>query len=127
LTIETGILFIPALLYLFYADLSGSGAFLHSKLITNLLLVGSGLITTITLLMFASAARKLSLFTVGIMEYIAPTLAFLLGVLIYKEPFDQNQLVGFVIVWIALILFALEGFLTQRNTFAELTPESTKG
>ena len=87
---------------------------MHSNLTTDLLLVGSGLITTITLLTFTSAAQKLPLYIIGVMQYIAPTLAFLLGVLIYKEPFDQEQLVGFVMVWVALILFVAEGFHAQR-------------
>jgi chloramphenicol-sensitive protein RarD len=118
LTIETGILFIPAVLYLLYMDISGSGQFLRSNLTTNLLLIGSGLITTITLMMFSSAAQILPLSILGVMEYIAPTLAFLLGVLIYKEPFDWVQLIGFGIIWIALILFAVEGFLVRRNILA---------
>jgi chloramphenicol-sensitive protein RarD len=122
LTVETGILFIPAVLYLNFANFSGSGAFLHSSLATNLLLIGSGLITTITLLMFASAAQSLPLSIVGIMEYIAPTIAFLLGVLVYKEPFNHAQLIGFGIVWIALFLFAVEGFWAHRSTTGSVIP-----
>jgi chloramphenicol-sensitive protein RarD len=60
------------------------------------------------------------------MEYIAPTLAFLLGVLIYKESFDSST-VGFMIVWSALILFVIEGFLAQRTVLAKLIPAWRKG
>lgn len=116
LTLETGILFIPAVVYLVYTDFHGTGAFLHSNITTNLLLIGSGAITSVTLLMFTAAAQKLPLSMIGIMEYIAPTLAFLLGVLIYKEPFDPKRLIGFGMVWIALVLFAAEGFLARRAT-----------
>lgn len=123
LTVETGILFVPAVLYLVYADVSGTGAFLHSNLTTNLLLIGSGAITTITLLMFASAAQSLPLSTIGIIDYIAPTLAFLLGVLVHKEPFDHAQLIGFVIVWVALALFAAEGIWARRSLPARPIPE----
>jgi chloramphenicol-sensitive protein RarD len=123
LTLETGILFIPAVLYLVYADVSGFGAFLHSNLTTNLLLVGAGAVTTIPLLMFASAAQRLPLSMVGIMQYIAPTLQFLLGVLVYKEPFDQHQLIGFGIVWLALVLFAGENILARRNAPVEPIPD----
>jgi chloramphenicol-sensitive protein RarD len=127
LTLETGILFIPAVAYLIYADISGFGAFLHSNLTTNLLLVGSGVVTTIPLLMFASAAQRLPLSMVGIMQYIAPTLQFLLGVLVYKEPFDQAHLIGFGIVWVALILFAGENIHARRVIPAEPIPELGEG
>jgi len=70
--------------------------------------------TTIPLLMFASAARSIPLSLVGILQYIAPTLQFLLGVLVYGEPFTHVQLVGFGMVWVALVLFAVEGFASRR-------------
>jgi len=123
LTLETGILFIPALIYLFYADFSGSGVFLRSSLTTNLLLIGAGAVTTIPLLMFASAAQSIPLSMVGIMQYIAPTLQFLLGVLVYKEPFDQSHLVGFGIVWLGLLLFVGENLWARRSTPAQPIPE----
>lgn len=127
LTLETGILFIPALIYLFYADRIGTGAFLHSSLTTNLLLIGAGIVTTIPLLMFASAAQRLPLSMVGIMQYIAPTLQFLLGVLVYKEPFDHTHLIGFGIVWVALILFAAENFWARATIPAGPIPELGEG
>jgi len=114
LTLETGLLFLPALLYLFYSDVTGRGAFLHASAISDALLMGAGLMTTIPLLMFASAARSIPLSLVGILQYIAPTLQFLLGVLVYGEPFTHVQLVGFGMVWVALVLFAVEGFASRR-------------
>jgi chloramphenicol-sensitive protein RarD len=78
------------------------------------LLVGAGVVTTIPLLMFASAARSIPLSVVGILQYIAPTLQFILGVFVYKEPFDHTHLIGFGIVWIALIIFWVENFLAHR-------------
>lgn len=119
LTLETGLLFLPALLYLLYADATGQGAFLHTGAISDVLLVGAGLMTTIPLLMFASAARRIPLSLVGILQYIAPTLQFLLGVLVYREPFTHAQFIGFGIVWIALILFGVEGFLASRAQRAQ--------
>ena len=119
LTLETGLLFLPALLYLLYADATGQGAFLHTGAISDVLLVGAGLMTTIPLLMFASAARRIPLSLVGILQYIAPTLQFLLGVLVYREPFTHAQFIGFGMVWIALILFGVEGFLASRAQRAQ--------
>jgi len=114
LTIETGILFIPALTYLIFVQANNTAAFLHTGTTSDLLMIGAGFITTIPLLMFASAARSIPLWLVGLLQYIAPTLQFLIGVFIYKEPFSHNQLIGFGIVWIALIFFLAENYIANR-------------
>lgn len=114
LTLETGILFLPALLYLALAGSGGTGAFLHLGLVPDLLMIGAGVVTTIPLLMFASAARQIPLTVVGLLQYIAPTIQFFLGVLVYKEPFDQTHLIGFGIVWIALVIFWVENYHAHR-------------
>lgn len=119
LALETGLLFLPALLYLVYADSIGKGAFLHTGAGSDLLMVGAGLITTVPLLMFASALQRIPLFLVGILQYITPTLQFLIGVLIYHEPFAYDKLIGFALVWVALIIFGVEGFLAHRGQVAE--------
>jgi len=114
LTLETGILFLPALAYLLYSDVTGQGAFLHTGTGSDLLLVGAGAVTTVPLLMFAAGARRIPLSLVGILQYITPTMQLLLGVLVYKEPFTHTRLIGFGIVWIALIIFGVEGFISHR-------------
>jgi chloramphenicol-sensitive protein RarD len=116
LTLETGILFLPGLIFLVYQDWIGRGAFLHGGAGSDLLMVGAGLITTIPLLFFASAAQRIPLTTIGLMHYVTPTLQFLLGVLIYKEAFNATQAFGFGIVWIGLIVFCFEGFLSRSNS-----------
>jgi chloramphenicol-sensitive protein RarD len=114
LTLETGLVFLPALAYLLFVESSGQGAFGHIDALSTLLLIGAGVVTTIPLLMFASAARRIPLTMVGVMQYIAPTLQFLIGVLIYKEPFSANRLIGFSLVWIALLFFWAEGYIAYR-------------
>jgi chloramphenicol-sensitive protein RarD len=126
LTLETGILFLPAIFYLIFIEVKDKGAFLHSGFRSDLLMVGAGLVTTVPLLMFASSARRIPLSVVGILQYIAPTLQFLAGVLIYKESFDQSRIVGFSLVWLALIIFWLENYLYQRMP-VELVPELGEG
>jgi chloramphenicol-sensitive protein RarD len=126
LTVETGILFIPAVSFLIFSDFSGEGAFLHTGLTSDLLMVGAGVVTTIPLLLFASAARSIPLWVVGLLQYIAPTLQFLIGVFIYKEPFSHNQLIGFGIVWIALVIFLVENYFANRATVEPL-PEIGEG
>jgi len=115
LTLETGILFIPAVGLLVYLQTVGQGAFLNSNPVTDLLLVGAGLVTTIPLLLFASAAQLIPLSMVGVLQYITPTAQFLLGVLLYHEPFNRSHLIGFSIVWTALIIFWGEGFWASRR------------
>jgi chloramphenicol-sensitive protein RarD len=115
LTLETGILFLPALGFLLYSEFSGSAAFLHSAPLTDLMLFGAGAVTVIPLLLFASAARRIPLTTMGVLQYMNPTMQFLLGVLVYREPFNQHRLVGFSIVWAALILYGVEGLVARRS------------
>ena len=115
LTLETGFLFLPATIYLLFADYSGQGAFGHDDLQTNMLLLGAGVVTIIPLLLFASATRRITLTMVGIMQYIAPSLQFLIGVFIYKEPFTRTKLIGFMMVWIALIIFWVEGVAARKK------------
>jgi chloramphenicol-sensitive protein RarD len=127
LTLETGILFLPALLYLMAQEAVGKAAFLHTDPVTTLLLVGAGVVTTIPLLMFASAAHRIPLSMIGLMQYLAPTLQFLLGVLVYKEPFSATQAIGFGIVWVALVIFWLENWAAQRSIRPEPIPELGEG
>jgi chloramphenicol-sensitive protein RarD len=115
LTLETGILLLPALGYLIYCEINGQGAFLHIGKGYDLMLVGAGIVTTIPLLMFATAAQRIPLSLLGIIQYISPTLQFLIGVMIYKESFGQSQLIGFGIVWFALILFWSESLWMRRK------------
>ena len=115
LTLETGLVFLPALGYLIYTQSTGQGSFGHTGIGSDLLLIGAGAVTTIPLLMFASAARRIPLTMVGIMQYIAPTLQFLLGVFVYNEAFTTTKLIGFSMVWIALLVFWMEGVLARRK------------
>ena len=116
LTLETGILFLPALGFLLYSEFSGTGAFMHTSVLLDVMLVGAGLVTVVPLIMFASAVQVIPLTLVGVLQYVNPTMQFLLGVLVFKEPFDHRRLIGFSVVWLALILFGLEGFLMQRRS-----------
>jgi chloramphenicol-sensitive protein RarD len=127
LTLETGILFIPALGYLIFCSWQGTGAFLNSSMTISLLLIGAGVVTTVPLLLFTLAARRIPLTMIGLMQYITPTMQFLLGVLVFKEPFSHTQLISFGIVWLALIIFWVENFLARRTVPIEPTPEMGEG
>ena len=114
LALETGILFVPAAVYLIVQHVAGHGAFMHSGPLPNVLMLGAGPVTTLPLLMFAAGVRRIPLSLVGMLQYINPTLQITIGVMLYEEPFTRIQLVGFGLVWSALALFAAEGYVTRR-------------
>lgn len=114
LALETGILFIPALSCMIYMEANGTAAFLHASLTLDLLMIGAGAVTIVPLLMFALAAKRIPLTSIGILQYLAPTIQFLIGIFIYKEPFDRTRLIGFSLVWLALIIFGAENYLASR-------------
>ena len=115
LTLETAILFLPGMIYLIFVEINGKGAFVNAGWNTSLLLALTGVITALPLLLFASAARSIPLYMVGILQYIAPTCQFLLGVLLYHEPFTPHQMIGFSLVWAALAVYWLEGLVERRR------------
>jgi chloramphenicol-sensitive protein RarD len=126
LTLETALVFPAAFLYLTMVGLTGTGSFLREGLSTDLLLIGTGVVTSIPLLMFASAARQIPLTMIGVLQYIAPTLQFLIGIFIYHEAFDHSRLIGFSLVWLALIIFWVENYLANRAPVQPI-PEMGKG
>lgn len=126
LTLETGIVFPLALIYLSVMEFNGTAAFLHDGTLITLLLIGAGAVTTIPLLLFASAAKEIPLSVLGLLQYVAPTLQFLIGVFLYKEPFDQAHFIGFAIVWVALIIFWVENYFAHRAP-VEPIPELGEG
>jgi chloramphenicol-sensitive protein RarD len=111
LTLETLLLFVPALAYLLWLAGAGRGVFGHTDLSTMLLLAGSGVATALPLLLFASGARRVTLTLMGILQYIAPTMQFLIGVFVYHESLSSERLIGFSLIWLALAIYTLEGLL----------------
>jgi chloramphenicol-sensitive protein RarD len=116
LTVETAVLFVPALTFLVVLDARGDGQLGHSGLGHGLLLASAGLVTAVPLLFFASAARRIPLSTLGLLQYIAPVLQFLTGVLLYDEPMPASRWVGFVLVWAALAVLTFDGLRQGRRT-----------
>lgn len=113
LCLETAIMFCPAALYLLFLGSGGMSSFTADGLFQALLLVGCGVVTTAPLVLFGYAAKNIALSTLGLLQYLAPSINLLLGVFIYHEPFPIHRLVGFILIWVALILFLLEN-LHQR-------------
>lgn len=114
LTLETGAIFLPALGFLLFEQARGAGSFINDGTGTSLLLAATGIVTAIPLLFFASGTRIVPLTTVGLLQYITPSSQFLLGVLLYHEPFTKERAIGFIIIWAALIIFTLENLWHRR-------------
>jgi chloramphenicol-sensitive protein RarD len=114
LALETSILLLPASVYLVSVEFAGRGALLHSGPLRDALMFGAGPVTTVPLLLFAAGVRRISLSLVGMLQYISPTMQLLIATLVYREPFTRVQLAGFALVWAALAVFAVEGYMTRR-------------
>ena len=115
LTLETGTMFVPALAFLCFEQVSGVGAFWNDGLVTTLLLSLLGVVTAIPLLLFATGAKNIPLSTLGLLQYVSPTIQFLIGVWLYGEPFNPDQLIGFGLIWVALIIFSAENLVNRRS------------
>jgi chloramphenicol-sensitive protein RarD len=114
LAAETLILLLPALGYLGWLAHSGQLAF-GTDLRTTILLVLAGGVTAAPLILFAMAARRLSMATLGIMQYISPTLQFLSGVVIFGEGLNGGQMTSFALIWLSLILFTADSIQFARR------------
>ncbi len=115
LLVETGILFPLALTWWLWLESQGQSQLFSENFQTTFLLIFSGALTAAPLLLFASAANRLSLTAVGFMMYINPTMQFLTAIYLLKEPFNHQQLIAFIFIWIALVVFSI-GAVRQQNT-----------
>lgn len=115
LTIESAVLTPVAVGYLVWLQISGTLVFGHSGTASSLLLASSGLVTLIPLLLFAAAATRLPLSTVGLLQYLTPTAQFLLGVFYFGEAMSTARWVGFGLVWAALVLLTVAGLRSSRR------------
>ncbi|MEF2145484.1 MAG: EamA family transporter RarD [Desulfovibrionaceae bacterium] len=109
LFVETLLLGIPAGIWLVRLYWQGQGAFLHVSPSVDLLLLCAGAVTSVPLMAFAGGARRLTLTTLGTLQYLAPTCAFLLGVFLYGEPFDTHKLVAFLFIWGGVAVYVADG------------------
>jgi chloramphenicol-sensitive protein RarD len=108
LFVETALVFVPALVVIVVLEAQGSAAFGHEGTGNALLLASAGVATAVPLLLFAAAARRVPLSTVGLLQYVNPLIQLAIGVFVLGEPMPPARLVGFAIVWLALIVFSAD-------------------
>ncbi|AWB94209.1 EamA family transporter RarD [Aeromicrobium chenweiae] len=116
LGMETAILFPVALAFLVFLQVRGDLAFGHEGAGNVALLVGTGVVTAIPLLLFGAAATRLSLTTIGLLQYLGPIIQFIAGLTIFDEDMTGARWVGFVLVWTALVVFTADAVLSRRRT-----------
>ena len=122
LTLETMMLTPFAIGAIAWWTWQGSSAMSQGHTATNLWLLAAGPLTAIPLLLFAAGARRIPMTTLGLLQYIGPTLQFTLGVYVFHEAFSPSRLIGFVLIWSALLLYSVDGWQHSRRNQAELLP-----
>jgi len=116
LFVETAVVFVPALVVIGVLQGSGDAAFGHAGVGNAFLLASTGLATAVPLLLFAAAARRVPLSTVGLLQYVTPLMQLSIGVFVYDEPMPPARLVGFAIVWLALAVFTVDSLRQAHST-----------
>ena len=114
-TLEVLLLLAPSLGYILWLQYSGTGHFLMGVTSDNLLLMGCGIVTAVPLMIYANGAKRLTLSTIAIMQYIAPTMIFLSAVFVFGEPFSQTKLLAFSLIWAALVIYSLPMLAARLN------------
>ncbi|WP_409934567.1 EamA family transporter RarD [Mesorhizobium amorphae] len=113
--LEVLLLSIPSLAYVVWLALKGEGHFATGNTTDTLLFMGSGIVTAVPLLLFAFGAKLLRLSTIGIMQYIAPTIVFLIAVFVFGEPFDTTKAIAFGLIWAALAIYTWSMLAASRR------------
>lgn len=118
LAVETLVLLVPAVVGMAVIQASGDAAFGHGTTGRDALLLSLGVVTSVPLLLFASAATRIPLSLVGLLQYLTPTLQLVCGVVVLDEDLPPERLAGFVLVWIALGLLAYDALTRGRRASA---------
>jgi chloramphenicol-sensitive protein RarD len=122
LTVETGLLALPALGALVVLELTGRLAFGHHGAGNTGLLAGAGIVTLTPLLLFAGATRRLPLSMIGLIQYLTPVLQLIVGVFVDHENMPASRWAGFALVWIALVILSIDGIRAQRRQAVVIQP-----
>jgi chloramphenicol-sensitive protein RarD len=114
LVTETALMAVPAILWFALAPATARGASPDAP--TLALLVGSGLMTSVPLLLFSVAARRMRYVSISVIQYVAPTVAFLTGIFFYREPLTTSTAITFTLIWAGILLYILDSFRAERGT-----------
>ncbi|SOC39834.1 chloramphenicol-sensitive protein RarD [Rhizobium subbaraonis] len=112
--LEVLLLSVPAIGYIVWLETTGSGHFGDTGMADLLLLLASGVVTAVPLMVYANGAKLLKLSTIGIMQYIAPTMIFIIAIFVFHEPFGHAQMLAFALIWAALFVYSGSMLRTAR-------------
>lgn len=113
--LEVLLLLPPALIYMLWLLWTGTGHFL-TDISNTALLLGCGIVTAVPLIIYANGAKLLRLSTIGILQYIAPTMIFVIAVLVFDEPFDTARQIAFPLIWAALVIYSVPMVRRMRQS-----------
>lgn len=113
---EVTLLALPSLAIVLWLEHQGTSHFVHAGWSETLLLMGTGLVTAIPLMLYASGAKLLRLSTIAVMQYSAPTVIFLIAVFVFHEPFGLLELAAFGLIWAALVVYTWSLIAAARRT-----------
>ncbi len=122
LFIETLLLTLPCIAYLVWLENQGIGSFGHTGFTIDLFLMGTAFLTALPLLLFNIAANRITLTAVGFIQYISPTATLLLAVFLYHEPLSTDQLVAFIFIWAALVIYSVDSIKIYKKQRVALHP-----
>jgi len=125
LSLETLILFPVAAIALGYLIMTGQDTTRHAAPGTQFLLLMAGPVTAVPLLFFAAGARRIPLSLLGLLQYTGPTLQLLLGIWLWHEPFPEQKQIGYALIWVSLVIYALESFWMSRRVPLVTAPAAT--
>ncbi len=107
LSFETLMISIPSLGYVLFSEFSGKGFLGNVPVIYMFIITLSGVATTVPLILYSEATKRLPLGVVGFLQYISPTISLVLGIFVFKEAFDTTKLFAFILIWMALVLYSI--------------------
>jgi chloramphenicol-sensitive protein RarD len=119
LALETMIMAPFALIYLVFLEANGTGAIAHVSPLVMVLLICSGIITALPLLWFAIGSKRVSMFTMGFLQYIAPSLNLILGIFFFHETFTSIEFISFGFIWLALLIFTFSRMRLSKPIIKE--------
>ncbi|KXG86409.1 EamA family transporter RarD [Agrobacterium bohemicum] len=112
--LEVLLLTPPALAFIIYLMSTGQAHFMAGTPTDTWLLIASGIVTATPLIFYGNGAKLLKLSTIGIMQYIAPSMIFIIAIFVFHEPFDTVRLIAFIMIWLALVIYTVPGLIRSR-------------
>lgn len=114
MVMEQTMLSVPILIYIFFIESNGTGSFTFN-ITTSLLLIGAGVISSLPQLIYIIGSRLIKLSLIGILQYIYPLMVLIIGIFIYNEPISESRIIGFILIWISVIIYVVDEFLNKNS------------